>query len=43
MKDKYGRNVIKEFIGLRSEMYSILDTINIEKSTHKGNNSYIKC
>ena len=43
MKDKYGRNVIKEFIGLRSEMYSILDTINVEKSTHKGNNSYIKC
>ena len=42
MKDKYGGNVIKEFIGLRSKMYSILDTKINEKSTHKGHNSYIK-
>ena len=42
IKDGYGANVIKEFIGLRSKMYSILDTKNNEKSTHKGHNSYIK-
>ena len=40
MKDEYGGNVIKELIG--SKMYSILDTKNNEKSTHKGHNSYIK-
>ena len=42
MKDEYGRNVIKEFIELRSKTYSIIDTKNNEKSTHKGHNSYIK-
>ena len=42
MKDEYGGNVIKEFIGLRPKMYSILDTKNNEKNTHKGHNSYIK-
>ena len=42
MKDEYGGNVIKKVIGLRSKMYSIRDTKNNEKSTHKGHNSYIK-
>ena len=42
MKDEYGGNVIKGFIGLRPKLYSILDTKNNEKSTHKGHNSYIK-
>ena len=42
MKDEYGGNVPKEFIGPRSKMYSILDTKNDEKSTHKGHNLYIK-
>ena len=42
MKDECGGNVNKEVIGLRSKMYSILDTKNNEKSTHNGHNSYIK-
>ena len=42
MKHEYGGNITKEFIGIRSKMYSILDTKNNEKSTHKGHNSYIK-
>ena len=39
MKGQYSGNAIKEFIGLRSKMYSILDTTDNEKNTHKGHNS----
>ena len=42
LKDEHRGNVPKEFIGLRLKMYSILDTKNNEKTTHKGHNSYIK-
>ena len=42
MKEEHGGNAPKEFIGLRSKTYSILDTKNNEKSTHKVHNSYIK-
>ena len=42
IKDEYGGNAPTEFLGLRSKMYSILDTKNNEKSTHEGHNSYIK-
>ena len=42
IKDEYKGNAPKEFLGLISKMYSILDTENNEKSTHKGHNSYIK-
>ena len=42
MKDEYGENVIKKFIGLRSKIYLILDTKNSERSGHKGHNSYTK-
>ena len=42
MEDEIRGNVIREFIRLRLKMYSILDTKNIEKSTCKGHNLYIK-
>ena len=42
MKDEYSGNIIKEYLGLGSKMYSILDTKNNEKNPNKGHNSYIK-
>ena len=35
MKDEYGGNMIIEFIGVRSKMYSILDANNNEKAQAK--------
>ena len=42
IKDEYGGDVPKEFIGLRSKMNSMFDTENNKKCTHKGHNSHIK-
>ena len=36
MKDEYNGTPIKEFVGLRPKMYSILDANNKEKKTAKG-------
>jgi hypothetical protein len=36
MKDEYKGRLIKEFVGLRPKMYSILDVDNAEKKTAKG-------
>ena len=40
MKDEYGGKLILKFVGLKSELYSILDERNNEKSTSKGRNAY---
>ena len=42
MKDEYGGRLIYEFIGLKSNVYSIRDINRQEKSTDKGHNSLIK-
>ena len=42
MKDEYGGNMIIEFTGLRSKIYSILDANNNEKSTSKAHNAFIE-
>ena len=38
MKDEYGGNIIDEFIGLKSKMYSIKKIDGSESSTAKGVN-----
>ena len=42
MKDKYGGKSILKFVGLKSNMYSILDEINNKKCTNKGHNAFIE-
>ena len=42
MKDKYGEKSILKFVGLKSNMYSILDESNNEKNTSKGHNGFIE-
>ena len=41
MKDEYGGTAIYEFIGTKSDIYSILDVNNCEKSVYKGHTSNI--
>ena len=40
--DEYGGKSILIFVGLKSEMYSILDESNNDKSTNKGHNAFIE-
>ena len=42
MKGEYGGKSIVKFVGRKSNMYSILDASNNEKSTNKGRNAFIE-
>ena len=42
IKDEYVGKSILKFVGLKSNMYSILDESNNEKSTSKGHNAFIE-
>ena len=42
MKDKYSGKSILKFVGLKSEVYAILDESNNEKITNKGPNGFIE-
>ena len=42
MKDEYCGKLILKFVGLKSNIYSILDESSNEKSTIKGHNAFIK-
>ena len=42
MKDEYGRKSILKFVGLKSQMYSILDESNNEKVTSKSHDGFIE-
>ena len=42
MKDEYGGKSMFKFVGLKSNMYSILDESSNEKSTIKGHNAFIE-
>ena len=42
MKDEYGGKSILKFVCLKSNLHSILDESNKEKSTNKGHNAFIE-
>ena len=42
IKDEYGGKSILKFVGLKSNMYSILDESSNEKSTNKGHSAFIE-
>ena len=42
MKDEYGEKLILKFVGLKSQMYSILGESNNEKITSKGHSGFIE-
>ena len=42
LKDEFPNVHLREFIGLRAKMYSILTSLNEKKATCKGIQSYIK-
>ena len=42
MKDEYGGKSVLKFVGLKSNMYSILDESSNEKSANKGHNAFLE-
>ena len=42
MKDKYGGKSVLKFVGLKSNMYLVLDESSNKKSTNKSHNAFIE-